>query len=259
MPGHIICLTRTVSPSLPLPLQHHISLCLPALGAYQKFSTLELPSLTPYNFQQSHFSAWLWNCLSGPRTIFSKKTSFFKMQSFCQAGECYIICGGRQHLGGNNFLSSVQVNLSPTLVKLIAANLVEQTQPFRGKGIHNQKILRAFKRGRTLFLFLFSTRLRAFCLPSIPSIHSSGFEQGSRIYSCMFHYAAIACCLYAHTYVCICMCVYLLCVCIDGVHMQCTCSFGYVERKREEKRNSPFELISFHRCPDMKGGSADIC
>lgn len=48
--------------------------------------------------------------------------------------------------------------------------------------------------------------------------------------------------------------VCILTVCMDSVHAAFVCG------KRERgKRNSPFELISFHRCPDMKGGNTDIC
>lgn len=49
-----------------------------------------------------------------------------------------------------------------------------------------------------------------------------------------------------------------------GVHARavCICSVhaAFVRGERERgKRDSPFELVSFHRGPDMKGSRADIC
>lgn len=102
--------------------------------------------------------------------IFRENKLLQNALSFCQAGERHIICGGRQHLGGNNFLSSVQANLSPTLVRLIAANLVKQTQPFRGRGVRNQKILKSVLKKADSFSVLIFHQVVCVSSPTTPAL-----------------------------------------------------------------------------------------
>lgn len=165
--------------------------------------------------------------------------------------ECHIICGGRQHFGRNNFLSSVQANLSPTLVKLIAANLVEQIQPFRGKGIWNQKILRAFKRGWTPFLFLFSARLWFFFPPLYLQHSLTLLVLGREVeYIHVLLHSIMKICwdniLSTHTYRCLhtYMCILTVCVhrrCANAVYMQLL----YMAREKEERGTLPLSSFPF--------------
>lgn len=116
-------------------LPGHVTLCPSCSQSFRKCSALwkYCPSNLILPLTIAFLPVWSYCCLACPMTIFSRKQALSKHTALHQAGKCCIISGGCQHLGGNNFLSSLWVSLSPTLVKLTAASF-RQEECSRVKG-----------------------------------------------------------------------------------------------------------------------------